>query len=376
WPLPLGNGWLNLVDDPDAPKPYPPKSDSWKSSETTIFIGISSFRDRRCPTTLFNYFTKAEYPERIHIGLVQQNNADEDPDCLEGYCELMKQDGRWANQSECPFQENIQVTRLDYKLAKGPCFGRHFQSYMLRDEEFCMQTDSHMDVLENCRDTRMLNAWGLAQNEYGVLTAYAQQNHYLGVKRMIDQGEVPHLCQLFFKEGNHPRYVQPKIAMRLPAPKLNTGWSAGYSFNKCHAWKAVPYDPYLQYVFDGEEFSMAARLWTRGYDFYTPHEGIIGHDYDKVSTGPDPMGWGQNMVIGQRKVSYERLAGLLGTTEKARADPPDMGKYGLGTARSMEQLQHFIGVDLTTLESTGNRCGSLHWVPFQESWPPTEDNIG
>ncbi|CAM9251612.1 unnamed protein product [Chrysoparadoxa australica] len=370
-----GNGWLFLVDNPDAQRPYPPKSDSWKSWETTIFIGISSFRDRRCPATLFNYFSKAEYPERIRIGVVQQNNADEDPDCLERYCELMKKDGRWADLSEeCPFQENIQVIRLDYKLANGPCFGRHFQSYLLGDEEFCMQSDSHMDVVEHW-DTRMLNAWGLANNEYGVLTAYVHRISQLGTRGIVNNQEVPHLCQLYFTEGNHPRFVQAKLARHLPVPKLTTGWAAGYNFSKCHGWKAVPYDPHLKQVFDGEEFSMAARLWTRGYDFYTPNESLIGHDYNKVSTGPGPHSWTKNTVVGQRKASYERLAGLLGTTEEARADPPDMGKYGLGTARSIEQLQHFIGVDLTSLETTGSRCGSLNWVPFQESWPPTEDNI-
>ena len=36
-------------------------------------------------------------------------------------------------------------------------------------------------------------------------------------------------------------------------------------------------------VFDGEEFSMAARLWTRGYDFYTPDLSLIGHDYNQVT---------------------------------------------------------------------------------------------
>jgi Glycosyltransferase (GlcNAc) len=38
-------------------------------------------------------------------------------------------------------------------------------------------------------------------------------------------------------------------------------------------------------VFDGEEFSMAARMWTRGYDFYTPDISLIGHDYNRVSGG-------------------------------------------------------------------------------------------
>jgi Glycosyltransferase (GlcNAc) len=32
---------------------------------------------------------------------------------------------------------------------------------------------------------------------------------------------------------------------------------------QCHADKAAPYDPHLPSLFDGEEFSKYARLWTR-----------------------------------------------------------------------------------------------------------------
>ena len=51
--------------------PNPPVTTSWDQSETEIFIGISSYRDKRCPITLNNIFTKAKYPERIRIGRYQ-----------------------------------------------------------------------------------------------------------------------------------------------------------------------------------------------------------------------------------------------------------------------------------------------------------------
>lgn len=42
------------------------------------------------------------------------------------------------------------------------------------------------------------------------------------------------------------------------------------TFSKCHAHRKTPYDPNLPHVFDGDEFAKYARLWTRGYDVYTP----------------------------------------------------------------------------------------------------------
>lgn len=44
-------------DPPGTPQPYPPHTDSWKSDNTTIMVSISSFRDYRCPKTLYNLFT-------------------------------------------------------------------------------------------------------------------------------------------------------------------------------------------------------------------------------------------------------------------------------------------------------------------------------
>lgn len=32
-------------------------------------------------------------------------------------------------------------------------------------------------------------------------------------------------------------------------------------------------------IFDGEEFSKMIRLWTHGYDVYTPTRSYIAHDY-------------------------------------------------------------------------------------------------
>lgn len=118
-----GNGWIALVDDDSDPEPYPPKTDSWKHSDTTMFIGVSSFRDKRCPNTLKNYFTKAKYPERLTVGVVQQNNK-EDVDCVTEYCKLMGAPGEGPS---CPYFDNIKTVRVEAKLAAGPCFGRHMQ---------------------------------------------------------------------------------------------------------------------------------------------------------------------------------------------------------------------------------------------------------
>lgn len=65
---------------------------------------------------------------------------------------------------------------------------------MLRDEEFCMQTDSHMDVVQDW-DAKLLDMWGRVNNEYGILTTYVHRIENLRDGAEKHQ-EVPHLCQV------------------------------------------------------------------------------------------------------------------------------------------------------------------------------------
>jgi hypothetical protein len=96
--------------------PPPTKTESWKDPKATLFVMIASFRDKLCPKTLFNLYTKAKYPSRIFVGVVEQNFPD-DIDCMKEYCRLMAEhDPKHA--SICPFQENIRVEKKDASSAK------------------------------------------------------------------------------------------------------------------------------------------------------------------------------------------------------------------------------------------------------------------
>ena len=49
-------------------KPLPPISPSWQDPTAHIFVGIVSYRDKRCSATLDSLFSNAKYPERVHVG--------------------------------------------------------------------------------------------------------------------------------------------------------------------------------------------------------------------------------------------------------------------------------------------------------------------
>jgi len=264
------------IDTEKTEKPLPPPSytNSWKDKDATIFIAIVHYRDNRCGKTLFNLFTKASNPLRVHIGLVEQRKDDETV-CIMDYCKLMG-----AGETNCPHRKQIKslfYSRLD---ARGPVYSRYLTHSLMGNEEFCMQIDSHMDVVQSW-DVEMLKMWGATKNEYAVLSTYVTDIATLGVN-VNNRWEVPHLCQSLWTDRGMVRNQQASSAINLESPILAPLWSAGFSFSKCHAEVKVPNDPSLPMIFEGEEFSKFARLWTRGYDVYTPSRTLIGHDYKHV----------------------------------------------------------------------------------------------
>ena len=138
------------------PKPEAPILPT-SADKRSIFVAIAAFRDgSRCGKTLYDLETKAKHPSRVAVGIVQQNEEG-DADCLERYCELMESNGRICDVT------GMRLLNLPAQESQGPVWGRHWQQYLLGDEEFCMQIDSHMAFASNW-DEKVLGDWELAQN--------------------------------------------------------------------------------------------------------------------------------------------------------------------------------------------------------------------
>ena len=76
-----------------------------------------------------------------HKGLVEQIHTEEDQSsCIAAYCSLSK--------PGCPYISQISKVVLSYLDARGPPFSRSLQTRLMDHEEFCMQVDSHVDVVQ------------------------------------------------------------------------------------------------------------------------------------------------------------------------------------------------------------------------------------
>ena len=59
---------------------------------------------------------------------------------------------------------------------------------------------------------------------------------------------------------------------------------AGFFFARAELLVDVPFDPFLAFMFMGEEIALSIRSWTHGWNIYAPRLNLIGHQYRPVRT--------------------------------------------------------------------------------------------
>uniref|UniRef100_A0A7S1VEF1 Uncharacterized protein n=1 Tax=Grammatophora oceanica TaxID=210454 RepID=A0A7S1VEF1_9STRA len=367
--------------------PVPPAADK----DGTVFISLATFRDgKRCADTIKSIFDNASEPDKVVIGLIEENAMDDDF-CLDVYCKnaagvksiekkqiradmikIMTAEGR----EKCPRIDQVRQVSVFNVAAKGPNDARSLGRKVLGNEEYCMQIDSHTAFTKDWDKIAKLQ-WKMVQNEFAVLStvpaAKAEQSEYESWTGSKSR-EVPRSCHVKFGENGLPDFPSPADAkaMDLEKPLLAHAWSAAFSFAKCHLEETTPYDPFIPYLMGAEQFARYARLWTRGYDVYTPTRNIVYHDYI-----PNPDGHGMQEWMRQRRKrirdeSMDRVMAILEQKDDA-AIQHNSGIYGLGKRRSLAQLEKYVGIDLARKTGNGADCGSKQWVPYDTSISPIEN---
>ena len=407
--------WYRIPDPfsevPAASRPQPPSRPYGIEplrSTASLLVLIAALQETRLVATLESIYTRAAHPDRVYVGIVQQNGAGY-TDALEGICEkfgtplVLSQafldraeeplhrrqefeddwgQARYTDESfaACKVAPRVRVYRMTADEAKGPVFARAQQVRLLggaaatgSDEDFCMQIDAH-SIFTTGWDVAFIDQWSQAQNEYAVLTTYPTNFKDIGESgeppNVNNHWEMPHLCRASLHAPGMVRNAQAGACANLSRPPLGKLWAAGLSFGRCHAERDVPADPHLKQIFTGEEFSRGARLWTHGYDFYSLARPIIGTYYGGQK-GNEGTWHHDGLELAE---SSKRLAVLLrhqrtlermrreGTLEREAAA---LTGYDLGTRRSLEDYTRLTGVDTVSHVYAQTSCGVEQWVPWR-----------
>jgi len=360
----------------------PPRRD-----DGSIFLSLASYRDASCADTIRGAYRKAKHPENLFVGLVQQNchrncvggvreggSAEAvapDADCYESFC------GGEGKE----FCDNGQVRLLDVAESEslGPYAARYFASKLWFGEEWYMQIDAHTTFARDWDETsvEMLRR---APSEKPVITHYPPvHTENLDGDKTAGKQPAPRICVPLFSvdalESQVVRLDGSEVydTEHNEVPRFAPFAAAGYFVAHSDFLREVPFDPFLPWIFMGEEIIMSTRLWTSGYDIFSPSQSVVGHMYVRQHqpkfwetvgrefspTTHDPL---QMMILDRIKYQLgypEAAKDMIGSKSLLTA----VEQYSMGTERILSDYMELIGLDTDTKEiSPTNWC--------QEGIPP------
>ncbi len=301
----------------------------------SIFLSIASYCDPVLGFTLARAVATARWPEKLHIGLVDQSPASLP-----------------ATNAAALTPARLSQVRLEPVYARGPCWARAIAMSLYDGEDWFFQIDSHTEFDLHWDEKLTTQAETLNAGRKGVvISSYPNAFVFEGdlpVRRASTDKLLVHVLKpessfepdhLVLKFEAHP------VDADEPMPGFHLG--AGCLFAPGRLAYEFPYDPW--FYFHGEEQALAVRLFTHGWDIMHAPGLPIYHLYNNKDSGapPRPSHWDEAheaqrsqtwWTLEQR--SRERLSCLL-------AGEP-LGCYGLGKERTMADYAAFSGIDFAT----------------------------
>jgi len=216
--------------------------------------------------------------------------------------------------------------------------------------------DSHNRFVTHWDDI-ILKVYKKAPSQKAVLSHYPEALILDGTdpKPMDNRDSTSFMCNAKFIADGYLRH-DGAIVSKTEIPRLQPFSAAGMLFADAQLVKEVPFDPHLPFLFDGEEFLYTVRMWTNGWDIYSPSENIMYHYYyrkksNKVWSHPN-----NNWYHHQRR-SVQRVQFIIGAFHPNTTTPiiprnttephliVELDRYGLGKTRTMEEYWQFSGSD-------------------------------
>ena len=323
------------------------------SNNNKIFISIASYRDTELLKTVKSLIYKADNPKLLKIVIYEQD------------------DKSIENQLNNYEKSLIKILYDHYNAAKGPTWARYLIQREYDGEEYFMQIDSHMRTV-NSWDTILKNMLKRLPNK-SVLTQYPpnydinnDENLNINIIRsgLYIQGFGPN--DLFTRIQSDQIDINKKDSnfINLNIPFQSKAWAACFSFSKSDILIDAPYDPYLPFLFFGEELDITLRLFTKGWYFYSPNITVIFTTFNRSYRRTM---W-DDSIYYLRKLyeltSGERLRNRLGFNNQFYIGTIiDSNKYidnfKLGNIRSIEDYKKFSNIKSFDNQLLDIKCKSF-----------------
>lgn len=299
-----------------------------------IFISIASYCDELLFFTIQNCMSKADKPENLFFGIVDQNS------------ESQKEK---IEQLDC--NKQIRYVYINSVDTLGVSWARNIAFSLWDGEEFLLQIDSHM-LFEKGWDSTLLNQYDNLKvvSQKPIITTYPYD--------------------FSFDEDNNPIFNKPSgktvLVLRphpdtplqnnnaiirfraehqyTDSPVIGSHIAGGFIFTTSNFIEEIPYDPFLYFI--GEEQSLAVRAYTRGWDIFHPIWIPLYHQYKNKKVEYLSQHWHKS-IDNKRSLSSEHLKNR--TIERINrlfyGDGMKGSIYGLGDSRTLDEFISFSGID-------------------------------
>ena len=247
--------------------------------------------DIKCSETIHNIFQKSLNPSRIYVSLVQEIFVQDD-DSIQVLLNnpiISKEEKKWLHS-------NILLLTKPAERAEGLHMNTYQSQAMIIAKNldgFVLKVDAHSDFILHY-DQALITKFNIINDENGVIATYPLPLplSYLPSQGLTDNKQIFYgkSCKL---RKNNNGIIFPPIAIITSTSEYPCFASKGYckgffiaggfQFSRLHMAVNVPYDPFLNGLFNGEQVLYSARIFTHGYNIYISSDNYIFHLY--------AMGW-------------------------------------------------------------------------------------
>ena len=321
------NDLLRIVDEHAEIRQYDEKI----NQDDTIFIAIASYCEPELVSTIQSCLQKARRPENLRFGIcLQHDESDEltSSRCLDGF----SQDSR------------LRYVKYPYTESRGGCWARNIAQQLYNEERYTLQIDAHSQMLESW-DTHLIKMMENLPSEKPLITEfpplYYFENGNTVYQYIDDLTQVNTAVAVKWNEDGGLHITQKVIAENRSFPRRTRFLSGAFVFTLGEWNQEVMQDP--QHFYTGEEFALTIRSFTHGYDLFDPDHIVVWH---RLHPEPNRKFWHDNesTKVGEfHNNALQRLRWLF------QEDPDSqLGRYGLGTDRTLDDYYVYSGLDCKT----------------------------
>jgi hypothetical protein len=296
----------------------------------TIFVAIASYLDYEIKYTILDCINKAKHPENLHFSVCLQYDENEETNesCID---DLIK-------------KYNIKVVKYHHTQSEGGCWARNQAQLAYNDEKYSLQIDSHTRLLQNWDEIAISDYEKLKQNGNKPLLSFLPPSYFrkdeLGIDYNFTHIEEPD--KIHIPKFNHitaeywPHHDGYSNEIRTNGDNLSVKiLYGGFVFGDGNWVKNIIQDP--EHYYTGEEFALTIRSFTNGYDIFTPSKILAWHRCHYNPLKKHYTNNSQEVGDAKHRHAMERLRKLI--------EGGDLGVYGLGSVRTIEDYGNFAGID-------------------------------